>query len=162
MSEAANGLRVLPFISTGRMTASEHKVTASIADGNYAMEIQRQEFQATLPGFTNVQERVDPNSDFHKWVLLPTGGDANRQFLAFFCGPNREEVYLALLLSHDVWIRVPREETTMEVVRRILRRESYLRAVLVQSRGTPARSACTNKCSRSLHPFEHCVRIAGV
>ncbi|KLU82756.1 hypothetical protein MAPG_01825 [Magnaporthiopsis poae ATCC 64411] len=102
-----------------------------------------------------------------RWLLLPTGTAANRAFLSRLA-INDEERRLLAMPSRDIEVRMDGnlgrgEAAVMDMVARIVRRESYFRAVLIHSRGQPAASRCANRCAslNSVPRFLECVRIPG-
>ncbi|KAH8749328.1 hypothetical protein F5883DRAFT_687911 [Diaporthe sp. PMI_573] len=54
---------------------------------------------------------------------------------------------VAALPSQDVLLRASGNETHMDIIAKILRREGYSRAILIQSRGQ-VQVRCVNRCAR--------------
>ncbi|KAK6208351.1 hypothetical protein QIS74_00958 [Colletotrichum tabaci] len=95
-----------------------------------------------------------------RWVTLPTSTAHNRTFFITL-SINEEEREVARMPSRDIEIRLPAGEDVSFLLAKIIRREGYFRAVLVQSRGQ-AVNACPQKCGRGAGTlrFRACTRIA--
>ena len=71
---------------------------------------------------------------------------------------------MAAMPSHDVELRVALNTNVQEFIAKIIRRERYFRAVLVQSRGVRPAHDCQERCgraSRGTKPFVECRVLAG-
>jgi hypothetical protein len=70
---------------------------------------------------------------------------------------------MAALPSHDVIVRVPLGTDLRLFVAKIVRREGYFRALLVQSRGAVQATACAHRCGGGPGPtpFEECRTLPG-
>lgn len=74
-----------------------------------------------------------------------------------------DEVRVAMMPSHDVAVLVPAGTNFNLFIAKIVRREGYFRAVLVQSRGRLMATACSQRCGGGpgAIPFEECRTVAG-
>ncbi|KAI6384198.1 hypothetical protein MCOR23_011803 [Pyricularia oryzae] len=95
------------------------------------------------------------------WITLPISSANNRIFFRTLA-INDSERALAALPSRDIEIRVATgsAKEIRHLFATIIRRESYYRAVLIQSRGRTA-VRCPSKCGNpnAFPKFRHCVRL---
>ncbi|KAI6351093.1 hypothetical protein MCOR25_010153 [Pyricularia grisea] len=109
--------------------------------------------------FGNLVVRSSSGGGF--WLTLPTGSTGMRAFMAGLA-INQEEARVCAMPSRDIEIKISSShpEEIRFLAARILRRESYFRAILVQSRGHNSRR-CPQKCGNpnASPKFRHCVRL---
>ncbi|RWA11937.1 hypothetical protein EKO27_g3183 [Xylaria grammica] len=95
---------------------------------------------------------------------LPTGSRACRAFMQTLC-MNQEEGVIAGYPSNNIMFQVARSDVLADVQAKLIRREGYFWAILVQSRGfvVPAcRDGARGGClSHSGAPFTSCRRVPG-
>ncbi|KAF1980265.1 hypothetical protein BU23DRAFT_625445 [Bimuria novae-zelandiae CBS 107.79] len=93
-------------------------------------------------------------------IVLPTGQPGNRRLMQGLC-VNDDEMALALAPSQDIVVLVPAGTNLALFVAKIIRREGYFRAVLVQSRGV-LRAGCPQRCGGGpgALPFVECRTVA--
>jgi hypothetical protein len=131
-----------------------------------------------LPGFNLV---AIPLAGGRIRVTLPTASPANRAFMASICInvsllslssfcvrtltqlKQPEELQVAQMPSHDVDVILPAGTDLRLWVAKLIRREGYFRALLVQSRGVLQGTPCARRCGGNTgpSPFTDCRTVAG-
>lgn len=111
-------------------------------------------------------------------ITLPTGQPACRQFMQSICINVRnllllfiantdlikdDEAHVGALPSHDVVVELPAGTDMRLWIAKLVRREGYFRALLVQSRGRLVGTPCRHRCGGNTgpSPFTECRRLAG-
>ncbi|KAI1172689.1 hypothetical protein F4777DRAFT_601312 [Nemania sp. FL0916] len=111
--------------------------------------------------FASTTVRAGPQGS--SWLILPTSQPQNRALLGQLA-INDDESRVAALPSVDIEIRLRPGEDVRALCAKIIRREGYFRAVLVQSRGQVS-PACANKCGSErgggTFPFRECRTLPG-